>query len=105
MEEPLVKSTKKRTKEGHHIDPKELEKLAALRMTNNQIAERLGMCERSFYDHLKKNRELANIIRVAKRKTDAYVSGKLMKLIEDGNVAATIFYLKTKCRWKEPKSG
>jgi hypothetical protein len=105
VEEPLVKSTKKRTKVGHKIDPKELEKLAALRMTNTQIAERLGLCERSFYEHLKKNEELANIIRIAKRKTDAYVVGKLMKLIEEGNVAATIFYLKTKCRWREAKNG
>ena len=104
MEKPLKESPKKRTKEGHHIDPKELEKLASLRMTNMQIAERLGMCQRSFYQHLKRNRELANIIRVAKRKTDAYVVSKLMKLIEDGSVPATIFYLKVKCGWKESKN-
>ncbi len=94
---------KKQTKTGHNIDPKELENLGRLKLTNQQIAERLGMCERSFYIHLKKHPELAQIIRISKRKTDEFVIGKLMKLINDGNVAATIFYLKVKAGWREKK--
>ena len=101
----LDELTKKKTREAVVIDPKELEKLASLRLTTLQIAERLGMSERRFYAHLRKHKELAKIMRIAKRKTDAYVSSKLMKLIDEGNVPATIFYLRVKCKWKEAKNG
>ncbi len=45
----LDKSTQNKTREGVVIDLKELERLASLRLTTLQIAERLGVPATIFY--------------------------------------------------------
>ena len=43
----------------------------------------------------------ATAIKKGKAKANAFVGGKLMALIREGNPAATIFYMKSRCGWKE----
>ena len=45
--------------------------------------------------------QFATAIKKGKAKANAFVGGKLMNLIKEGNVSATIFYLKSRCGWKE----
>lgn len=43
------------------------------------------------------NRQYEEIL----NETKEYVIGKLMEQIDNGNLTATIFYLKTQCHWSE----
>ncbi|MCM1513218.1 MAG: DNA-binding protein, partial [Oxalobacter formigenes] len=43
----------------------------------------------------------ASAIKRGKAKANVFVGGKLMEQIKNGNTVATIFYMKSRCGWKE----
>lgn len=79
---------------------KEVETLAAY-LTQEQIADFLGMSRRSFANKLKSDKTLFAHYKKGKAKAIAKASGKLMKMVHDGNLTAIIFFLKTQAGWRE----
>ena len=76
-------------------DRETVERLRACALTNDQIAYVLGIDRNT----LEKN--FAAELKDGKGKIDALVSGKLMQKIKEGNVPCILFYLKTRCGWRE----
>lgn len=92
---------KKITKPKIEIDLAKVEALAANGLTQQQIADSLGISERTLYKNKKENAEIAEAIKRGRNKGIAYVTNALMSKIKSGNVTAMIFYLKTQAGWKE----
>ena len=82
------KVQKKRTRPRIQIDLEKVEQLAQVCDNEEEIALALGISYRTS-------------IKKGKAKANAFVGGKLMALIREGNPAATIFYMKSRCGWKE----
>lgn len=92
---------KRVTKPKIEIDLAKVEALAANGLTQQQIADSLGISERTLYKNKKENAEIAEAIKRGRNKGIAYVTNALMSKIKSGNVTAMIFYLKTQAGWKE----
>ena len=58
----------------------------------------LGVSRSTFYNYLKKYSTAQEALDDVRESRHDYVESKLMKLIDEGNVPATIFYLKTQCK-------
>lgn len=95
---------KKITKPKIEIDLAKVEALAANGLTQQQIADSLGISERTLYKNKKENAEIAEAIKRGRNKGIAYVTNALMSKIKSGNVTAMIFYLKTQAGWKESQN-
>ncbi|OKQ02289.1 LuxR family transcriptional regulator [Haemophilus influenzae] len=93
--------SKKKTKPKIEIDLSMVESLAAQGLTNQQIADSLGISERTLQNRKKDNAEFAEAIKKGKAKGIAVVTNALMKKIKSGNVTAMICFLKTQGGWKE----
>ncbi|HHF3743728.1 TPA: LuxR C-terminal-related transcriptional regulator [Haemophilus influenzae] len=93
--------SKKKTKPKIEIDLSMVESLAAQGLTNQQIADSLGISERTLQNRKKDNAEFAEAIKKGKAKGIEVVTNALMKKIKSGNVTAMIFFLKTQGGWKE----
>ena len=93
--------TKKITKPKIEINIKQVEALAARGLTQQQIADSLGISESTLYTNKRENVDFAEAIKRGKAKGIATVTNKLFAKIEEGNLTATIFYLKTQAGWKE----
>lgn len=93
--------SKKKTKPKIEIDLSMVESLATQGLTNQQIADSLGISERTLQNRKKDNAEFAEAIKKGKAKGIAVVTNALMKKIKSGNVTAMIFFLKTQGGWKE----
>ncbi|MCP4263648.1 MAG: hypothetical protein GY774_39995 [Planctomycetes bacterium] len=64
----------------------------------SSAADLLGVSRSTFYRYLEKYATAKQTLKDTREKRHDYVESKLMKLIEGGNVASTIFYLKTQCK-------
>jgi len=82
-------------------DLKKCTALAGLGLTNQQVAAYFGMGKSSFQEKIKRYPGLCAAMKKGRASRVAQVSGKLMQLIDGGNLTAIIFYLKTQGRWKE----
>jgi hypothetical protein len=56
----------------------------------------IGVSRVTYYDYYKNDEDFKNSIDTIENTVLDYVEGKLFKLIERGDVASTLFYLKTK---------
>jgi hypothetical protein len=83
------------------IDVGKVEDYAARGATFEVIAAALGISEDTLSRRRKENAEFADAIKRGRAKGETLVEGALWKLIGKGNVAATIFYLKARCGWRE----
>lgn len=92
---------KKLTKPKIEFDIGIVEALAATGLTMQQIADSLGISERTLYNSKKENADFAEAIKRGRAKGVAVATNALMKKIKDGNIAAMIFFLKTQAGWKE----
>lgn len=92
---------KKATKPKIEIDLAKVEALAANGLSQQQIADSLGISERTLRNRKKESASFAEAIRRGKNKGIAYVTNALFNKIKKGNVTAMIFYLKTQAGWKE----
>lgn len=93
-----------RTKPKKEFDLAEVERLASLGLTREQIAASLGASVSTIYGRLRDDEESADFAEAIKRgraKANVFVGGKLMEQINEGNTTAMIFYLKSRAGWRE----
>lgn len=89
------------TKPRIEIDLKQVESLASRGMTKAQIADALGISERTLYTQQAENAEFAEAIKRGKAKGIATISNALFENAKKGNTAAQIFFLKAQAGWRE----
>lgn len=78
-----------------------VEQLARVCDNEEEIALALGMSYRTLQRRKKDYVDFVDAIKRGKAKANIFVGGKLMEQIKAGNIAATIFWMKTRCGWKE----
>lgn len=98
MEEKVQKH---RTRPRIQIDVNEVERLAQVCDNEEEIALALGISYATLRNRKKEFSSFSTAIKRGRAKANAFVGGKLMSLIREGNPAATIFYMKSRCGWKE----
>lgn len=64
----------------------------------SQAADLIGCTRQHFYRLMDKYSTVAEAVEEAREKRHDYVETQLMKLIDDGNVTAIIFYAKTQLK-------
>lgn len=90
------KPNKKRTKPPAEIDLVELERCAAAGFTLAETAQHLRISESTLYKHKAENGEIGEALKRGKLSAHAEVSSKLFEQCKGGNVAAIIWYEKTR---------
>ena len=95
------KVQKKRTRPRIQTDLDKVEQLAQVCDNEEEIALALGISYRTLQNRKKDFANFATAIKKGKAKANAFVGGKLMSLIKEGNPAAIIFYMKSRCGWRE----
>lgn len=96
--------SKKITKPKIEINMSQVESLAASGLTNQQIADSLGISESTLYNNQRENEDFAAAIKRGRAKGIAVVTNALMKKVKEGNVTAMIFFLKSQAGWKETQA-
>ena len=89
------------TKPKIPIDIAKVEMLAAQGLTQEQIADVLGIADRTLYRRKKEMAELSEAIKRGKAKGIAIAVNKLMEQVRDGNLGAICFFLKCQGGWNE----
>lgn len=82
-----------RPKKIDKIDLKEVEKLAALGLTDTEIADWFGICRATLNNYKSQNQEFLDTIKKGKIKADANVLRVLYQKALSGDVTAIIFWL------------
>lgn len=84
----------------------QVEKLASIGITEEMIADYLGVSVSTFQAAWKKNRSgLRQRISKGRARAGAVVANKAFQMASSGeNTTMTIFWLKTRLRWKETSS-
>lgn len=75
-----------------------IEAIEAARGNASVAADRLGIGRTTFYRYLNKFATAQQALEETREKRTDHVEDKLMDAIDDGNVTAMIFYLKTQAR-------
>lgn len=72
-------------------------------LTNEQIANNIGINAKTLYEWKKKESKIGNILKKAREVVDYEVENALLKSALEGNVTAQIFWLKNrkKEQWRE----
>ena len=83
------------------IDVKKVEEYAQICDNEEEIALALGIGYATLKRRKKDNELFELAIKTGRAKANAFVGGKLMQLVREGNPAATIFYMKSRCGWRE----
>ena len=85
------------------FSPKQIKKVQELSqsLTIAQIADYFGISQSTFYQIQRRQPELSEAYKAGKAKAINWVVSKLKQKIEEGDTAATIFYLKTQAGWTE----
>ena len=78
----------------------EVQELAA-NLTIQQMADYFGFSPTTFNEIKNRQPEVSTAYKKGKSKGINYVASKLRQLIDSGDTAATIFYLKTQAGWSE----
>lgn len=89
------------TRKKIEIDLNRVEALAGRGLNQRQICDALGISEDTFTRRKKDSADFAESFKKGKAQSIAYVAGKLQKKIEDGDLAAIIFWLKCQAGWSE----
>lgn len=84
-----------------NIDIQSIEDLAALGLTEQQIADSLGISRSTLSRRKADNETFDTALRKGRAKAITKVSNALMNEIEKGSLRAIIFYLKCRAGWKE----
>ncbi len=83
------------------IDLAKVESLAAQGLTQDQIADALGISERTLHSRKAESAEFAAAIKRGKAKGIGVISNALFQNAKSGNVAAQIFFLKARAGWTD----
>lgn len=83
------------------LDLKKVEEYAQICDNEEEIALALGISYTTLQRRKKDYEDFGDAIKRGKAKANVFVGGKLMQKIKEGDTASTIFYLKTRCGWKE----
>jgi len=73
----------------------------AIHKSRGFISKAANLCDvsrQTFYTYLKQFKTVQDALEDERENRHDFVESKLMALIDEGNVAATIFYLKTQCK-------
>jgi len=94
-----------RPKKLKDISLKEVEKLAALGLTDEEIASWLGICRATLSNYKKQEKEFLDTIKRGKLKSDSNVIKSLYQKALDGDTTAMIFWLKNRRpeEWRDKK--
>lgn len=90
------KTTKKQTKPKIQIDMAEVERLAGLGLTQEEIACSLGIAASTFYNHKAESGEIGDAIKRGKASAAQEVSNQLFQRCKNGDLGAIIWYEKTR---------
>lgn len=80
---------------------KDIEECASRGFTHEEIADYLGIAARTFRHWCKIYPQVLAAYKFGRAKTKHYVVGRLFNHIDEGNLSAIIFYLKTKAGFSE----
>lgn len=83
------------------VDLKKVEEFAQVCDNEEEIALALGISYPTLRRRKKDSEQFDQAIKRGKAKANAFVGGKLMQLIKEGNPTAIIFYLKARCGWRD----
>lgn len=83
------------------IDLNEVERLAALGLTQEQIAASLGISARTLDNRKKESAEFADAIKAGQAQGISEIANALWQNAKGGNVTAQIFFLKARAKWKD----
>ncbi len=83
------------------VDVEKVEQMARVCDNEEEIALALGISYRTLQRRKKEFVEFGEAIKRGKAKANIFVGGRLMEQIKAGNIAATIFWMKSRCGWKE----
>ena len=89
------------TKPKIPIDIAKVEMLAAQGLTQEQIADVLGISERTLRNRKKESADFADAIKRGQSKGIALATNKLMEQVREGNLGAICFFLKCRGAWSE----
>lgn len=81
---------------------KKVKQMASI-CTAQQIADYLGVSRPVFFDILNRDEEVSILYKKGRVEGHNIVAGKLMDKIQNGDVTAMIFYLKTQSKWSNDK--
>ncbi len=95
---------KERKSKKRKIDLEQIEAMASLGLTDEEIAVVLGISPRTLY-YWKKNPEFLQALKRGKLKADFHVIKKLYENAKNGDNTAIIFWLKNRRpdRWRDRK--
>lgn len=83
------------------VDLKKVEEFAQVCDNEEEIALALGISYSTLRRRKRDYEQFEQSIKKGKAKANAFVGGKLMQLVKEGNPAAIIFYMKSRCGWRE----
>ena len=83
------------------IDLKKVEEYAQFCDSEEEIALALGVSYATLRRRKAESEQFEQAIKRGKAKANIFVGGKLMQKIKEGDTASTIFYLKSRCGWRE----
>lgn len=89
------------TKPRIQIDLRKVEEYAQVCNNEEEIANALGISYTTLKARKRESDQFASAIKRGKAKANVFVGGKLMEKIKSGDTASIIFYMKSRCGWKE----
>lgn len=95
---------KKKTKPKIEINLQQVEKLAASGLTQQQIADSLGISVTTIESRLRESEEFKDAIKKGKAKGVAVIANQLFEKAKSGDTTSMIFFLKAQAGWKEAKT-
>lgn len=100
----MAKTEKKKTKPKIEINLQQVETLAANGLTQQQIADSLGISVSTIESRLRESEEFKDAIKKGKAKGIALIANQLFEKAKSGDTTSIIFYLKTQAGWKETQA-
>ena len=83
------------------IDLKKVEEAARTCDSEREIADALDISYSTLIRRKQDYEDFDKAIKRGKAKAKVFTGGQLMKLIEQGNPAAIIFFMKARCGWRD----
>ena len=83
------------------IDLAKVEKLAAIGLNEQQVADSLGIHQATLARRKKDNASFAEALKVGQAKGIATVANNLFEQSKNGNVSAGIFFMKNRAGWSD----